>query len=106
MNTSISYHSVWTDRLGGGPNDAKDVMSHKFFISINWQDVEQKKVRHSLAKVRYVKVTDGTARVFDHHHVGSFRIGLEFSIFLCKVVLIKCLMMQRFNRANETGKQN
>lgn len=32
-------------RLGGGPDDAKDVMSHKFFISINWQDVIEKKVR-------------------------------------------------------------
>uniref|UniRef100_A0A8C2ZPX8 non-specific serine/threonine protein kinase n=1 Tax=Cyclopterus lumpus TaxID=8103 RepID=A0A8C2ZPX8_CYCLU len=26
-------------RLGGGPDDAKEVMSHKFFTSINWQDV-------------------------------------------------------------------
>ncbi|KAI7793276.1 v-akt murine thymoma viral oncogene homolog 2, like [Triplophysa rosa] len=31
-------------RLGGGPDDAKDVMSHKFFSSINWQDVLQKKL--------------------------------------------------------------
>ncbi|KAK5888304.1 hypothetical protein CesoFtcFv8_016815 [Champsocephalus esox] len=31
-------------RLGGGPNDAKEVMSHKFFITINWQDVVQKKL--------------------------------------------------------------
>lgn len=31
-------------RLGGGPDDAKDVMSHKFFTSINWQDVIEKKV--------------------------------------------------------------
>lgn len=33
------------DRLGGGPDDAKDVMTHKFFASINWQDVIEKKVR-------------------------------------------------------------
>lgn len=32
-------------RLGGGPDDAKDVMNHKFFTSINWQDVIDKKVR-------------------------------------------------------------
>ncbi|KAA0704428.1 RAC-beta serine/threonine-protein kinase [Triplophysa tibetana] len=31
-------------RLGGGPDDAKDVMSHKFFSSINWEDVLQKKL--------------------------------------------------------------
>lgn len=31
-------------RLGGSPDDAKDVMSHKFFSCINWQDVLQKKV--------------------------------------------------------------
>ncbi|XP_072302888.1 RAC-beta serine/threonine-protein kinase-like [Eucyclogobius newberryi] len=31
-------------RLGGGPNDAKDVMGHVFFVSINWQDLLQKKI--------------------------------------------------------------
>ncbi len=31
-------------RLGGGPEDAKEVMTHKFFSSMNWQDVLQKKV--------------------------------------------------------------
>uniref|UniRef100_A0A674NVL7 non-specific serine/threonine protein kinase n=1 Tax=Takifugu rubripes TaxID=31033 RepID=A0A674NVL7_TAKRU len=31
-------------RLGGGPDDAKDVMSHRFFTSINWQDVIEKKL--------------------------------------------------------------
>uniref|UniRef100_A0A3B3BKL6 non-specific serine/threonine protein kinase n=1 Tax=Oryzias melastigma TaxID=30732 RepID=A0A3B3BKL6_ORYME len=31
-------------RLGGGPDDAKEVMTHKFFISINWQDVIDKKL--------------------------------------------------------------
>uniref|UniRef100_A0A4W6CT27 non-specific serine/threonine protein kinase n=1 Tax=Lates calcarifer TaxID=8187 RepID=A0A4W6CT27_LATCA len=31
-------------RLGGGPDDAKEVMSHKFFTSINWQDVTEKKL--------------------------------------------------------------
>ena len=33
-----------THRLGGGPDDAKDVMTHKFFTSINWQDVVERKV--------------------------------------------------------------
>uniref|UniRef100_A0A3B3SMT8 non-specific serine/threonine protein kinase n=1 Tax=Paramormyrops kingsleyae TaxID=1676925 RepID=A0A3B3SMT8_9TELE len=31
-------------RLGGCPDDAKEVMTHKFFVSINWQDVLQKKL--------------------------------------------------------------
>uniref|UniRef100_A0AAQ4PLL5 non-specific serine/threonine protein kinase n=1 Tax=Gasterosteus aculeatus aculeatus TaxID=481459 RepID=A0AAQ4PLL5_GASAC len=31
-------------RLGGGPDDAKEVMIHKFFTSINWQDVLEKKL--------------------------------------------------------------
>ncbi|KAM5236021.1 RAC-beta serine/threonine-protein kinase isoform 2-T2 [Ctenodactylus gundi] len=31
-------------RLGGGPNDAREVMEHRFFLSINWQDVVQKKL--------------------------------------------------------------
>uniref|UniRef100_A0A8C6PFE3 non-specific serine/threonine protein kinase n=1 Tax=Nothobranchius furzeri TaxID=105023 RepID=A0A8C6PFE3_NOTFU len=31
-------------RLGGGPDDAKEVMTHKFFTPINWQDVIEKKL--------------------------------------------------------------
>jgi len=31
-------------RLGGGPDDAQEIMSHVFFSSINWLDLEQKKV--------------------------------------------------------------
>ncbi|CAM4577573.1 RAC-beta serine/threonine-protein kinase [Siphateles boraxobius] len=31
-------------RLGGSPEDAKEVMTHKFFNSMNWQDVLQKKL--------------------------------------------------------------
>uniref|UniRef100_A0A8C3PAF2 non-specific serine/threonine protein kinase n=2 Tax=Chrysemys picta bellii TaxID=8478 RepID=A0A8C3PAF2_CHRPI len=31
-------------RLGGGPTDAKEVMEHRFFTAINWQDVVQKKL--------------------------------------------------------------
>lgn len=37
-------------RLGGGPDDAKEVMQHKFFAGIEWQDVYEKKVNNSLAK--------------------------------------------------------
>ncbi|XP_032651522.1 RAC-beta serine/threonine-protein kinase isoform X2 [Chelonoidis abingdonii] len=31
-------------RLGGGPTDAKEVMEHRFFTAINWQDVVQRKL--------------------------------------------------------------
>ncbi|XP_014480747.1 PREDICTED: RAC serine/threonine-protein kinase-like isoform X3 [Dinoponera quadriceps] len=31
-------------RLGGGPNDAKDIMNHAFFSCINWTDLVQKKI--------------------------------------------------------------
>lgn len=31
-------------RLGGGPDDAQEIMTHVFFSSINWLDLEQKKV--------------------------------------------------------------
>lgn len=35
---------ILAHRLGGGPDDAKEVMTHNFFTNINWQDVVQKKV--------------------------------------------------------------
>ncbi|XP_073769788.1 v-akt murine thymoma viral oncogene homolog 2, like isoform X1 [Danio rerio] len=31
-------------RLGGGPDDARDVMMHKFFSGVQWDDVLQKKL--------------------------------------------------------------
>jgi hypothetical protein len=31
-------------RLGGGPEDAKQIMAHVFFASIDWNDLEEKKV--------------------------------------------------------------
>lgn len=33
-----------SQRLGGGPEDVKDIQSHSFFTSINWTDLIQKKV--------------------------------------------------------------
>lgn len=33
-----------TRRLGGGPADASEVKQHLFFESINWEDLEAKKV--------------------------------------------------------------
>lgn len=34
-------------RLGGGPEDAKEIMQHKFFEGIEWQDVYEKKVNNT-----------------------------------------------------------
>lgn len=31
-------------RLGGGPNDADDIMTHPFFMSVNWQMLLERKV--------------------------------------------------------------
>lgn len=36
-------------RLGGGAEDAKEIMQHRFFASIVWQDVYEKKVCGGLA---------------------------------------------------------
>lgn len=33
-----------TQRLGGGSEDAKEIMQHRFFANIVWQDVYEKKV--------------------------------------------------------------
>lgn len=44
LKKTLKNYLVWADRLGGGPDDAKEVMTHKFFTNINWQDVVQKKV--------------------------------------------------------------
>lgn len=43
--------SVFADRLGGGPDDAKEIMRHSFFGTIDWQDVYDKKVRAGLSCV-------------------------------------------------------
>lgn len=32
-------------RLGGGPDDAKEVMQHNFFSTINWEDIYNKRVK-------------------------------------------------------------
>lgn len=39
------HRPVSFPRLGGGSEDAKEIMQHRFFASIVWQDVYEKKVR-------------------------------------------------------------
>ncbi|KAI4498123.1 hypothetical protein M0802_006947, partial [Mischocyttarus mexicanus] len=42
-------------RLGGGPNDAKDIMNHAFFSSIDWSDLVQKKNTTSFQTTSYIR---------------------------------------------------
>ncbi|XP_040007048.1 RAC-beta serine/threonine-protein kinase-like [Xiphias gladius] len=54
--------------LGGGPNDAKEVMSHKFFITVNWQDVVQRKLT-PLFRPQVTSETD--TRYFDEEFTAQ-----------------------------------
>nr|XP_025958371.1 RAC-gamma serine/threonine-protein kinase isoform X6 [Dromaius novaehollandiae] len=38
-------------RLGGGPDDAKEIMRHSFFAGVNWQDVYDKKDAWQVSQV-------------------------------------------------------
>lgn len=55
-------------RLGGGPNDAKEIMDHAFFSSIDWSDLVQKKIP-PLFKPQVTSDTD--TRYFDSEFTGE-----------------------------------
>lgn len=55
-------------RLGGGPNDAKDIMNHPFFSSIDWSDLVQKKIPPPF-KPQVTSDTD--TRYFDSEFTGE-----------------------------------
>ncbi|EFN84927.1 RAC serine/threonine-protein kinase [Harpegnathos saltator] len=55
-------------RLGGGPNDAKDIMNHAFFSCINWADLVQKKIPPPF-KPQVTSDTD--TRYFDSEFTGE-----------------------------------
>lgn len=40
-------YTCFIHRLGGGPDDAKEIMRHSFFAAVDWQDVYDKKVQVS-----------------------------------------------------------
>ena len=55
-------------RLGGGPEDAKEIMDHAFFSSIDWSDLVQKKIPPPFIP----KVEDETdTRYFDSAFTGE-----------------------------------
>ncbi|KAG7207718.1 hypothetical protein KM043_009334 [Ampulex compressa] len=56
------------ERLGGGPNDAKDIMNHPFFSSIDWLDLVQKKIPPPF-KPQVTSDTD--TRYFDSEFTGE-----------------------------------
>uniref|UniRef100_A0A8C9TYP7 non-specific serine/threonine protein kinase n=1 Tax=Scleropages formosus TaxID=113540 RepID=A0A8C9TYP7_SCLFO len=55
-------------RLGGGPDDAKEIMQHKFFAGIVWQDVYEKKLIPPF-KPQVTSETD--TRYFDEEFTGQ-----------------------------------
>ncbi|XP_023246634.1 RAC serine/threonine-protein kinase isoform X2 [Copidosoma floridanum] len=55
-------------RLGGGPDDAKEIMEHPFFSSINWTDLVQKKIPPPF-KPQVTSDTD--TRYFDSEFTGE-----------------------------------
>lgn len=55
-------------RLGGGPDDAKEIKSHAFFSSINWTDLYQKKIPPPF-KPQVTSDTD--TRYFDSEFTGE-----------------------------------
>lgn len=56
------------ERLGGGPEDVKEIMVHPFFASINWKDLENKKITPPF-KPQVTSDTD--TRYFDSEFTGE-----------------------------------
>ncbi|XP_044256022.1 RAC serine/threonine-protein kinase [Tribolium madens] len=55
-------------RLGGGPDDAKEIMAHPFFSCINWRDLEQKKI---IPPFKPQVTSDTDTRYFDSEFTGE-----------------------------------
>ena len=55
-------------RLGGGPKDVEDVKAHQFFASINWSDLEKKRIVPPY-KPQVSNATD--TRYFDSEFTGQ-----------------------------------
>ncbi|CAH1389278.1 unnamed protein product [Nezara viridula] len=55
-------------RLGGGPDDAKDIKAHVFFSSINWTDLYQKKIQPPF---KPLVTSDTDTSYFDSEFTGE-----------------------------------
>lgn len=56
------------DRLGGGTDDVNEVMAHPFFASINWKELENKKIEPPF---KPQLITDTDTRYFDTEFTGQ-----------------------------------
>lgn len=56
------------DRLGGGPTDAKEIMVHPFFSSINWTELYQKRIPPPF---KPLVTSDTDTRYFDSEFTGE-----------------------------------
>lgn len=65
-------------RLGGGPDDAMQIMKHPFFSCINWTDLVQKKIPPPF-KPQVTSDTD--VRYFDTEFTGKFKFISIFILF-------------------------
>lgn len=55
-------------RLGGGPDDVKDIQAHPFFSSINWTDLVNKKITPTF---KPLVTSDTDTRYFDSEFTGE-----------------------------------
>ena len=55
-------------RLGGGPDDVREIMSHPFFANINWADLVNKKI---VPPFKPQVTSDTDTRYFDSEFTGE-----------------------------------
>lgn len=55
-------------RLGGGPEDVREIMAHPFFASINWTDLVNKKI---VPPFKPQVTSDTDTRYFDSEFTGE-----------------------------------
>ena len=62
-----------SSRLGGGPDDAKEIMRHSFFSGVDWQDVYDKKVQSHMSVTVWWNVFIQRLRVssYNTHHTST-----------------------------------
>lgn len=82
--------SLHSSRLGGGPDDAKEIMRHSFFSGIDWQDVYDKKVRLD----KTVRFSPGAAACFEardgEHNSSTWSFLISCGKICTKVTFVCC----------------
>ena len=72
------------ERLGGGPEDALEIINHAFFKNINWQDLEAKKVRRRNRSYRHEMQKP---RPIFAHHVSLLPLAVGAIFFMSEIKL-------------------